>query len=138
MEILDSNGSMRQFVYISTAAELQESDLADILVASQENNRRAGLTGFLLYNGRNFLQLLEGPQAELVALMNRLARDWRHSGIVRLEDRPITARAFPEWAMQRIQLSATLDGREDHFKSVLPANLDSQVQRTVLNFARLN
>ena len=129
---------MRQFVYVSTAAELQESDLSDIVETSQENNRLVGLTGFLLYNGRNFMQLLEGPDAALVILINRLARDWRHSGMVALEDRPIAARVFPEWHMRRIQLSATPEDRERDLKGMLPAHFDPQVERTVTNFARLN
>jgi hypothetical protein len=85
---------MRQFVYISTAsADLGQVDIVNILEASARNNPGREITGFLVFNGRNFLQLVEGPETSLLALMADITRDSRHSGIVRLEDNPITQRA---------------------------------------------
>ena len=129
---------MRQFTYISTAAALAESDIDAILESAQTRNPLNDITGFLLYNGRNFLQLIEGPRSALMTLMVRLAVDRRHSGIVRLEDHSITKRVCPEWTMHRIQLSESIDRRRDELDQALPPALDAVVRRTVLNFASLN
>ena len=129
---------MRQFVYVSTAADLGDSDIAAILAASQRNNALREITGFLLYNGRNFLQLIEGPGAALLALMRDLYADRRHSGIVRLEDIPIAERSCTDWIMRRIHLADEIAVRQDKLDSELPMQLSAQTRRTVLNFAILN
>ena len=56
-------------LYVSTASVSVAMALADtmqdILVASDANNRRDGITGFLLSDGYAFVQLLEGPKREV-------------------------------------------------------------------------
>ncbi|MDN3646892.1 BLUF domain-containing protein [Pontixanthobacter aestiaquae] len=130
---------MRQFVYISTAAhEVSNDDVVNILESSRRNNPDRGITGFLIFNGRNFLQLVEGPEDALFSLMNQLARDSRHSGIVRLEDIPIETRTCEEWAMTRLRLIDPVQERRTNLDAILPASLAPNVRRTVLNFAALN
>jgi hypothetical protein len=52
---------MIQLTYISSAVRgLDELAVNDILKASRNNNASVGVTGLLLYNGRRFLQVLEG------------------------------------------------------------------------------
>ena len=130
---------MRQFVYISTAAHgVSNEDVANILESSQRNNPDRGITGFLIFNGRNFLQLVEGPEESLFSLMNQLARDSRHSGIARIEDVSIEKRACEDWAMTRLRLIDSVDGRRADLERTLPETLEPSVRRTVLNFAALN
>lgn len=129
---------MRHYVYISTAAALDDSDIEAILISSQRNNALNELTGFLIYNGRNFLQLLEGPEAALRSLMTRLARDPRHNGIVAMADVPITARSFASWDMKQLHLAEDVSARREKLAGALPDTLDSEVRRIVLNFAALN
>ena len=51
---------MNYLIYISTATHsLNDDELKEILVKSQENNLRDGLTGMLLYGEETFVQLLE-------------------------------------------------------------------------------
>ena len=130
---------MRQFVYISTAsAAIGRPDVEAILEASQRNNPPRAITGFLIWNGRNFLQLIEGPQASLQSLMVTLARDPRHSGIVRIADVAITERAFAQWSMGQIDLAQDVALRREQLALDLPAMLDDNVRAAVLNFANLN
>ncbi|WP_209349075.1 BLUF domain-containing protein [Pontixanthobacter sp. CEM42] len=130
---------MRQFVYISTAAhDVSNDDVAKILESSQRNNPDRGITGFLIFNGRNFLQLVEGSEEALLSLMNQLARDSRHSGIVRLEDIPIGTRTCEDWAMTRLRLIDPVNERRADLDAVLPVSLAPSVRRTILNFAALN
>lgn len=130
---------MRQFVYISTGApDLGSDDITKILEASERNNPGRDITGFLLFNGRNFLQLVEGPETTLGALMHEIYRDPRHNGVTVLEDEPITERACETWRMKRLMLSDDIGTRVSYLEEMLPESLTERVRRTILNFASLN
>lgn len=129
---------MRQLAYISTAAELAESEVGAILASAERHNPPADITGFLLYNGSNFLQVIEGPAASLSALMNRLVRDERHTGLVVVENSEIEARSCPDWAMRRVSLLDAPGERQAALDATLPAQLPGPTRRLVMNFAALN
>lgn len=130
---------MRQFVYISTATpNLGQVDIVNILEASARNNPERGITGFLIFNGRNFLQLVEGPKESLEALMAQIHADPRHNGVVRLEDNSITDRVCEKWTMKRLMLADSIDAREADLDQHLPEGLKARVRRTIMNFASLN
>ena len=93
---------MRRIVYISTADALSEEQLDAIVAGSVRNNVKTAVSGFLLYNGRNFLQLIEGEHAEIGELIGVIEADDRHDGLVRLIDEGIKTRACPDWAMCRL------------------------------------
>lgn len=129
---------MRQYVYVSTAEQLEQDDVAAILASCQRHNAERGVTGLLLYNGRNFLQLLEGTADDLEWIMHRIERDNRHHGISRLYDEPTETRACPDWAMKRIALGDSGEARRERLEEELPEALDPHVRRMILNFALLN
>ncbi|WP_284123891.1 BLUF domain-containing protein [Parerythrobacter aestuarii] len=129
---------MRQVVYISTAAKIAESDLEDILQAAKDNNVDIGVTGILLFNGQNFLQVLEGSDEMLDALVDRIEVDPRHSGLVVMSDLDISERCFPDWSMQLVRLSSSVEQRKEELSAVLPASLDDTVRKQLLNYAALN
>ena len=91
---------MRQIVYISTARqEIPATGAAQILSVSRRNNARDAITGVLFFNGKRFLQALEG-EADAVALAyDRIKADPRHFAVVILSDRTVDAREFGDWAM---------------------------------------
>lgn len=129
---------MRRIVYISTAGGLPAAEVDQLVAAAERNNFEREITGFLIYNGRNFLQLIEGPKAALMSLMGTLARDPRHSGMLRLIDEPITQRSCPSWSMHRMRLSLDLTTRRSSIASELPAPVSSHARHLVENFAALN
>lgn len=91
---------MIQLCYISTARPfVTPREIETILEISRVNNRRAGVTGILLFNGKRFLQLLEGDADAVETVYRRIARDPRHFAIVRLSERAIDAREFDHWDM---------------------------------------
>ncbi|GAA4493601.1 hypothetical protein GCM10023172_02350 [Hymenobacter ginsengisoli] len=88
-------------IYESRASQpVTEPDLLALLQASRDYNTRHDLTGLLLYSpeGR-FLQVLEGRQAEVLALYQRISQDARHTGCVLLLSGPLAKRRFAEWRM---------------------------------------
>ena len=130
---------MRQFVYISTAiAGIGESDVDAMVQAALRNNRQFDITGFLLFNGQNFLQLIEGSGESLRGLMAMLYADPRHEGIVQLAALEIAERTCADWAMQRIRLSDDKAKRGELLADVLPTGLEPGVRSIIMNFAVLN
>lgn len=129
---------MRRIVYISTSADLPETEVDRILESALRNNARMGITGFLTYNGRNFLQLIEGDQASLLKLMATLRRDPRHSGVAVMVDEVIAERCCPDWQMHRLRLADNIAVRQSQLTAELPVLLAGENRRIVENFALLN
>ncbi|MBU7579508.1 MAG: BLUF domain-containing protein [Porphyrobacter sp.] len=129
---------LSQYLYISTAPTLSRDEVDAILATSARNNPARGITGLLLYNGRNFLQLIEGEEEELVALMLRITEDARHSGITVLDRRAIEARACPDWAMKRVLIAESIASRPEMPHPEPPEGLAPEIRKMIMNFAVLN
>lgn len=93
-------GQLLSVTYVSVAdPSISDEEIASILVSARRNNVRDELTGALVYNGHNFLQLLEGPDEKVEACLAVIRDDARHSGMIEVRRRTIEARDFGEWAM---------------------------------------
>jgi hypothetical protein len=91
---------IHQIVYSSSATKpLSPQELADILETARFHNETTGITGMLLYRRGHFLQVLEGADDHLSALLEKLNRDPRHRQLRVLFDERIAARAFGAWSM---------------------------------------
>ena len=90
---------MRQLVYISSVRRRGGCRSATILAQSRRNNARRGITGLLFFDGKRFLQALEGDEATVDATFARIQADARHHALVVLSNRQIEEREFGEWAM---------------------------------------
>ena len=89
-------------LYTSTAAaNIDSGDVFAIIEASARRNPSRGVTGFLIYDGRAFLQYVEGPQDALDDLLGQLAEDRRHGDVRILHRAESGTRLFPKWAMRR-------------------------------------
>src|SRR5512134_1529380 len=92
---------LRQIVYISAAArDFDARGLQDIYAASVAGNPARGITGLLVYRDLEFMQVIEGPPQEVERMYQCICRDPRHSLVIKLLDREIPEREFPDWAMQ--------------------------------------
>ena len=129
---------LSQYLYISTAPSLSREQVDTILETSAQNNPEQGITGLLLYNGRNFLQLLEGESGAVETLMERIDNDPRHTGVSILYNQQIAQRTCPEWAMKRVIIAETVAARREALERDLPEGLDDTVRKMILNFAMLN
>jgi len=86
-------------LYVSRMATADAGEIERIRRQSQTNNERDGITGLLVFDGAAFCQLVEGPQAALVGLRQRLERDSRHVDMRVLHFGPSPARRFPAWRL---------------------------------------
>ena len=75
------------------------SALRSILRASEANNLRDGISGFLIFDKTSFVQVLEGEQAAVLEAYDRISDDPRHAYLTVLDTRWIKARDFDGWAM---------------------------------------
>ena len=89
-----------QLVYASSAVEpFSESQLLELLEVSRRNNAKVGVTGMLLYRGGNFIQVLEGDRAAVLAVFSRVSMDSRHRGVLRFLSSEVVERDFAGWSM---------------------------------------
>jgi hypothetical protein len=76
-----------------------DEQLNRILEVSRHNNRRDGITGYLVSDGMWFLQILEGGHEKVMAALVRIRFDARHSDVAVISTRQIRTRSFPQWSM---------------------------------------
>lgn len=127
---------MLSVIYVSVADPLiLEEDIAAILLASRRNNARGGLTGALIYNGYNFMQLLEGPAGEVETCLHAIRADRRHSGMTEVRRRTVEARDFAEWSMLYDPEFTGYD--EDLARLAARGAIDEQDERMMANFIAL-
>lgn len=79
--------------------EKPDDEVNAIVAKSKISNRRANLTGALLFTGVNFAQVLEGRRENIDGVFARILRDPRHREIVIRQDVPILQRRFSGWSM---------------------------------------
>jgi hypothetical protein len=89
-----------QLIYTSQPFGFDDAMLNGILVASRRNNPKSGITGCLICRHDVYLQLLEGDEAQVETLFDRIAVDDRHLAVTRLSGEMVDARMFPDWAMR--------------------------------------
>lgn len=105
-----------RIVYISSSVgQIDATTLADILEQSRRNNSADGITGALLFHDGNFIQILEGPQAEVTACFDRINRDERHRCVIVLESEPVEARIFSSWDMGFVSMDGRSTDQRDNF-----------------------
>lgn len=92
--------SLVRLVYASHPFGFDSATLYGILTVARRNNARDGVTGALICRGDLYLQLLEGPEAAVLAAYARIGRDDRHLEVTRLIHEPAPSRLCPDWAMR--------------------------------------
>ncbi len=99
---------LHRAIYVSDAVGEAATSLlilAEILGASDRNNRRDSLTGVLMRHGGRFLQAVEGRRADVDRLMDRLRADPRHQNVRLLSDHGVSDRLFRDWPMALAEMT---------------------------------
>lgn len=90
--------------------------LREIVKVSNRNNRASGITGFLIFDGETFVQILEGVRSQVEVTYRRISADPRHHNAITLLARQIDQRDFIDWAMggllQTLQIPPGISGEE--------------------------
>jgi hypothetical protein len=101
-----------QLVYASGARiKFDQLQLKDLLVKARKNNHALGLSGLLLYEAGSFLQVLEGPPAQVAMMFERIEKDPRHGRVIMLLKRQVAEPTFAEWQMGVLDANARVFGK---------------------------
>lgn len=90
-----------QLVYASKSYQQHDKDsLEKMVIGFRENNRDMDITGLLLYDDFGiFLQLIEGDEAVINGLYERIENDTNHGQVTLLHKQYANQRLFPDWRM---------------------------------------
>ncbi len=131
---------LKQLIYISTARpSLMPTEVEAILQKSRERNQRDKVTGLLVFDGKRFLQAVEGPHAAVEATYARIILDPRHRALVKLSDRDVNKREFGDWSMGS-HLSGPVMGAGDliaHVDAMTEDLSDRNMRETLRSFVRI-
>lgn len=87
-------------IYASAATQrFSEEELVELLNSCRQNNKKRSITGMLLYCQEQFIQVIEGPQPDVVQLFENIKTDPRQSSVLKLFEKPIEERCFSQWSM---------------------------------------
>lgn len=117
------------------------SKVREIASASSANNVPAALTGSLLFIDGSFVQVLEGPAAELEAAFERICCDFRHDTVRLIDLVPVKERLFDKWDMAFLEgdteqsIALRGDLQEIHFLVGVNAREAVKQMRSLLDYA---
>jgi CheY-like chemotaxis protein len=96
------NGPMRALLYVSRSRlgpDESQSEVQRIVATARERNEPVGITGALVFTHTHFAQFLEGPEAAIDELMERLREDPRHQDVRIVHTPSFSRRLFSDWSM---------------------------------------
>lgn len=95
---------MIRLLYISQAISgIMEDHIQGILQSSRRNNPTFEITGVLVHGGGLFMQILEGPEQNVLRQYVKLLDDQRHSHCQIIHISPANERIFQQLSMGAIQ-----------------------------------
>ena len=99
---------MKCIIYVSKVVARKNgahipTGLAQIVNVSRAFNREHGITGTLAYRNGHYLQILEGVEAQVDSLFEKIQADPRHQDVAQLFNAPIHERSFPDWGFKLIE-----------------------------------
>jgi len=101
---------IKQLIYVSLpAVPLDESDVEKILAAARAKNLERRITGFLLFDGTMFMQLIEGPPRAVRDLFDALRADTRHQTVQKIYEGAAAVRLFSNFSMAFAHLGGEAD-----------------------------
>ena len=129
--------TLKSLTYTSLAQlDVSATDLEDIHRTARAMNGLNGITGLLIFNGTHFLQVIEGGEEAVDALVDNLRRDSRHTGFEIRDESFVEDRSFPDWSMELVRIEASYFEARDSVMDRLPEAIAPQVRDRVLNMTQ--
>ncbi|WP_347924492.1 BLUF domain-containing protein [Pontimicrobium sp. SW4] len=114
--------------YVSSAKNLLSNlDIEHLFRVNKRNNTELNISGILVYNHGNFLQILEGDEQMVNMIFKKISQDQRHTNIIKLIDTTIEERIFVDYVsgFVIVENSKTLDQLKKYLKWIKKAELNS-------------
>lgn len=91
---------MYHLIFISSAVSMfTQQELHSLLVESELESKRLGITGYCLYRGGNLIQLLEGEEANVKERMHQIAKTGLNLNLEVIDEGYIEIRQFNCWTV---------------------------------------
>lgn len=90
---------LTRLLYFSEATPGVDPDLENLLQTARTFNEKNEISGVLWFDGKYFIQILEGQREAVGRTYHRIAIDQRHQNIELVECLAISERLFPGWSM---------------------------------------
>jgi hypothetical protein len=114
--------------YISSASKsLENLNLKHLYNTSKINNAQQHITGILIYQNGNFLQILEGENKTINKLYRLIKRDNRHTNILQIINKSILAPIFEDYqtGFSIVDNSKKIERLKTYLKWVKSAEMES-------------
>jgi hypothetical protein len=89
--------------YIYTSVMSDDTNLESLMESFRKSNKVNGITGCLLFDKGNIIQLFEGPILKTRKLYSNILLDKRHYKINLLSHKEIIKRNLLDWNMKFVQ-----------------------------------
>jgi len=89
---------LQTLCYVSSSnSNLKAADLEELFRTTKRNNLKLNISGILIFNSGNFLQIMEGEQKSISKLYKKIGSDNKHSNLIKLIESPISERLFEDY-----------------------------------------
>jgi hypothetical protein len=123
--------------YTSLAHILGASELEELETSSREWNAHNGVTGFMIFNGTHFLQIVEGTEQVIDELVERVRKDPRHTGFEIRDRLKVERRSFPDWPLEVVRVNASYFEARDTIADRLPDTVPEAIRARLLRMTEL-
>lgn len=112
---------MKRILYVSHFShDWKSHEIQNLADKAAQNNRELSITGMLLTFERLFFQIIEGPEAGIASLFNKICQDPRHCEIAIIQtEANVQNRLFKDWHMRAFDLDRNPDALEYSVKVLL-------------------
>ena len=109
--LTDSSLGLRRLTYVSKlSVPLTQKEILEIGRKASLNNQKIDVTGILIGVGDYFFQILEGEEATVNQLVEKISRDPRHRDVTILSSEiGCEERLFSDWNMNAVTLNESND-----------------------------
>lgn len=95
-----TNAQLHEAIYVSTIAPAMAiRSVADIAGKARIANSIKGITGLLIFDGMRYCQQLEGPQEQVLSLLEKIRHDPRHINVQVIHCGALARRRFNSFSL---------------------------------------
>jgi Sensors of blue-light using FAD len=90
---------LRRLLYSSLAIAPSKAGINSIIQAARKHNSVLAIGGVLFFDGRHFVQVLEGTDESVTSMLERIKADDRHTAITIVANNLVHQREWGNWSM---------------------------------------
>ncbi len=131
-----------RLIYTSEKSpDTSDADFRAIATFSAVWNRERDITGLLMVHENDIMQVLEGPEAHVKELADKIRRDPRHKNMDIIYEKSVASAEFTKWSMgfrtleTRTEMDVFFNLTRAELSAKVPEDARWDVQKAVSGFA---